>query len=76
MLPILHHKMELYGIYRASYFLKRRLSLKTLLNVRQAKTEYGLNEKVIASVVSKLRKGYSTEDMMFIYLSIFFFTFQ
>ena len=38
----------------------------------QAKTAYGLNEKVIASVVSKLRKGYSTEDMMFIYLFFFF----
>ena len=31
-----------------------------------------LNEKVIASVVSKLKKGYSTEDMMFVYLFIFF----
>ena len=62
MLPILHHKMELYGIYQAwaLHFLKRRLSLKTLLNLRQAKTAYGLNEKVIASAVSKSRKGYST----------------
>ena len=49
----------------ALYFLKRRLSLKTLLNVRQAKTAYGLNEKVIASAVSKSRKGYFTEDMIF-----------
>ena len=29
----------------------------------------GLNEKVIASVVSKSRKGYSTEDMIFFSLS-------
>ena len=51
----------------ALYFLKRRLSLKTLLNVRQAKTAYGFNEKVIASAVSKSRKGYSTEDMIFFF---------
>ena len=31
----------------------------------QMKTAYGLNEKVIASAVSKSRKGYSTEDMIF-----------
>ena len=46
------------------YFLKRRLSLKTLL---KAKTAYGLNEKVIASVFSKSRKGYSTKDMIFFF---------
>ena len=69
MLPILHHKMEFYGIYQASGLCtswKKRLSLKTLLNVRQG---YGLNEKVIASAVSKSRKGYSTEDMIFFFLS-------
>ena len=29
------------------------------------KTAYGLNEKVIASPVSKSRKGYSTKDKIF-----------
>ena len=47
--------------------LKRRLSLKTLLNVCQAKTAYGLNEKAIASAVSKSRKEYTTEIMIFIF---------
>ena len=43
----------------------------------QMKTAYGLNEKVIASAVS--RKGYSTEDMIFKFpenvLFFFFFFF-
>ena len=54
--------MEYISSIWALHFLKRRLSLKTLLNVRQAKTAYGLNEKVIASVVSKSMKGY---DILF-----------
>ena len=42
----------------------------------QMNTAYGLNEKVIASAVSKSRKGYSTEDMIFIFPeNVFFFFF-
>ena len=32
---------------------EKKTFFKTLLNVRQAKTAYGLNEKVIANAVSK-----------------------
>ena len=40
------------------------------------KTAYGLNEKVIASPVSKSRKGYSTKDKIFKFPeNVFFFFF-
>ena len=40
------------------------------------KTAYGLNEKVIASPVSKSRKGYSTKDKIFKFPeNVFFFVF-
>ena len=40
------------------------------------KTTYGLNEKVIASPVSKSRKGYSTKDKIFKFPeNVFFFFF-
>ena len=43
----------------------------------QMKTAYGLNEKVIASPVSKSRKGYSTKDKIFKFPeSVFFFFFS
>ena len=42
----------------------------------QMKTAYGLNEKVIASAVSKSRKEYSIEDMIFKFPeNVFFFFF-
>ena len=42
----------------------------------QIKTAYGLNEKIIASAVSKSRKGYSTEYMIFKFPeNVFFFFF-
>ena len=42
----------------------------------QMNTAYGLNEKVIVSAVSKSRKGYSTEDMIFKFPeNVFFFFF-
>ena len=46
---------------------EKKTFFKTLLNERQAKTAYGLNEKVIASVVFKSRKGYSTEYLIFFF---------
>ena len=74
MLPILHHKMDLYGIYQASGHCTSWK--ETLSNVRQAKTAYGLNEKVIASVVSKSRKGYSYNLSPANRISFMLFTFH